>query len=454
MPDQSPPKTNADWLALFHKHRLTTRYVSPIVLERGDGLRVWDVEGKEYLDFHSGQVCAGIGHANKDFAAAVSRQLHTLVQTGSIFTAPAEILVAQKLAELTLPQFTKSVFACSGAEAIEISLRMAKFATGGFEIIAVLGAYHGLTGGAFFISSAPGFRAGNYGAGMPGIVQIPMPNEYRCEFGCNGSCTLACARQARRMIEGSTGGRPAALVTEFLFSAAGVIVPPTPWLREMRRLCDEFGMLMIADEAQTGLGRTGEWFAFNHSGVLPDLVVVSKTLGGGLPLSAVIVSERVAATLENNHFYYSSSHSGDPLLAAAGVATLDILQEQHLLENVRAMGGYLKAGLEDLRARFGIVGSVRGLGLKLGMELVEDKASKKPFGRATRLFTTHCLERGLILGNSPEASGNVVRILPGFTLTRDQADFALQVMAESLAQTTHELGLASPTPRGASVVGT
>jgi 2,2-dialkylglycine decarboxylase (pyruvate) len=434
------PRTSAEWLEWHKKYRLNTRYTSSIVLERGDGLRLWDVEGTEYLDFHSGQVCAGIGHANPDFADVVSAQLRTLVQTGSIFTVPAEILVAKRLAEVTPARFTKSVFACSGAEAVELSLRMAKFATGRFEVISVLGGYHGLTGGSFFVSSAPGFRRGRYGAGAPGIVQIPVPNEYRCQFGCGGTCTLACARQARLQIEGATSGAPAALLTEFLFSAAGVIVPPRQWVEEMRRLADEFGMVLIADEAQTGLGRTGDWFAFQHYAVEPDLIVVSKTLGGGLPLSAVIVSQPVADVLESNNFYYTSSHSGDPLLAAAGVATLDILVKNNLLQNVREMGAYLKSGLEHLKQEFEVVGDVRGRGLKLGIEMVEDKASKVASPRATREFTIRCREQGLILGNNPESTSNIVRILPGFTITRAQVDRGVAIMENALAETRRVLG--------------
>src|SRR5262245_24738404 len=434
------PQTSAEWLEWHKKYRLNTRYTSSIVLKRGDGLRLWDVEGTEYLDFHSGQVCAGIGHANAEFADAVSAQLRTLVQTGSIFTVPAEILVAKRLAEVTPARFTKSVFACSGAEAVELSLRMAKFATGRFEVISVLGGYHGLTGGSFYVSSAPGFRRGRYGAGAPGIVQIPVPNEYRCQFGCGGTCTLACARQARLQIEGATSGAPAALLTEFLFSAAGVIVPPQQWVEEMRRLADEFGMVLIADEAQTGLGRTGDWFAFQHYGVEPDLIVISKTLGGGLPLSAVIVSQPVADVLESNNFYYTSSHSGDPVLAAAGVATLDILVKHNLLQNVREMGAYLKSGLEHLKQEFEVVGDVRGRGLKLGIEMVEDKASKVPSPRATREFTIRCREQGLILGNNPEATNNIVRILPGFTITRAQVDRGVAIMEKALAETRRVLG--------------
>jgi len=429
------PKTNDEWLALHKKYRLKTRYTAPMVLERGDGLRVWDVEGNEYLDFHSGQVCAGIGHANPEFAEALSKQLRTLVQSGSIFTVPTEIELAKMLVEVAGEPFAKCVFACSGSEAVEAAMRMAKFATGKFEMIAILGSYHGMTGGSFFVSSNPGFRTGAYGVGMPGVVQIPMPNEYRCEFGCNGSCTLACARQARKMIEGSTSGRPAALICEFLFSASGVIVPPNQWLEEMRRICDDFGMLMIADEAQTGLGRTGEWFAFNHSAVKPDIIVVSKTLGGGIPLSAVNVSDAVAKTLEENGFSYSSSHSGDPFVTAAGIATVNIMKSHDLLDNIRKQGAYLMAGLQKLKDRFDIIGSVRGRGLKMGVEFVDDKASKRPSQRATREFTIRCRDKGLILGNNPER-GNVVRILPGFTITRDQVDFALKVMEESLVETT------------------
>lgn len=433
------PMTNAEWLEWHRQYRLQTRYTSPIVLDRGDGLRLWDVEGNEYLDFHSGQVCAGIGHANPDLAEALSEQLRRLVQTGSIFTVPSEVLVAKKLAEITPPGLTKSVFACSGSEAVEISLRLAKFFTGRFEVVTVLGGYHGLTAGSYFASSAPGFRRGVYGAGMPGIVQIPIPNEYRCEFGCGGTCNLACARQGRKMIEGATSGQPAALLTEFVFSAGGVIVPPQAWVDEMCRLCDEFGMVLIADEAQTGLGRTGDWFAFEHFGVVPDLVVLSKTLGGGVPLSAVIVSDRIAQAVEANGLYYTSSHSGDPFLTAAGVATIDILQKQDMLRNVREMGAYLKAGLESLRDQFQIVGDVRGLGLKLGMEFVEDKKSKVPSARATREFTLRCRDKGLILGNNPEASNNVVRILPGFAITRQQVDQGMHIMEQALAETVRML---------------
>ena len=158
---ENGPHSNADWLELHQKYRLKTRYTSPIVLDRGDGLRIWDVEGREYLDFHSGQVCAGIGHANPEFAAILSEQLRKLVQSGSIFTVPEEIEVARLLSEIAGPPFTKSVFACSGAEAVECSLRLSKFATGKFEIISVLGAYHGMTGGAFFgliVPWIPGWR--------------------------------------------------------------------------------------------------------------------------------------------------------------------------------------------------------------------------------------------------------------------------------------------------------
>jgi 2,2-dialkylglycine decarboxylase (pyruvate) len=439
------PQTNAEWLDWHKQYRLQTRYTSPIVLERGEGLRLWDVEGKEYLDFHSGQVCAGIGHANPELADAVEAQLRTFVQSGSIFTVPTEVLVAKKLAEVTPPEFTKSVFACSGAEAVEISLRMAKFATGRFEVVTVLGGYHGLTSGSFFVSSAPGFRSGQYGAGMPGVLPIPTPNEYRCQFGCGGGCNLACTRQARQQIEGATSGRPAAILTELLFSAAGVIVPPKQWVEEIRKMADDYGALLIADEAQTGLGRTGEWFAFEHYGVLPDLIIISKTLGGGVPLSAVVVRDSVAETLESKGFFYTSSHSGDPALTAAGVATLDILLKQKLLQNVREMGAYLKGRLEELRDRFEVVGDVRGLGLKLGIEFVEDKASKTPSPRATQEFTVRCRDKGLILGNNPEASGNIVRILPAFTITREQVDRGVGIMEAALAETTRVLqGEVSP----------
>jgi 2,2-dialkylglycine decarboxylase (pyruvate) len=272
-----------------------------------------------------------------------------------------------------------------------------------------------------------------------------MPYEYRCEFGCGGTCNLNCAKQARMQIEGATSSEPAALVTEFLFSSIGVVVPPPQWVEEIRGIADDYGMVLIADEAQTGLGRTGEWFAFQHYNVVPDLVVISKTLGGGMPLSAVIVSQKIADLVESKNFFYTSSHSGDPLLAAAGLATLNILEKDNLLQNIRETGAYLKAGLEQLRGQFEVVGDVRGRGLKLGIELVEYKTSKQPSLQAAREFTIRCMDKGLILGNTPDSKKAVIRVLPGFKITRQQVDQGIGIMEQALAETTRVLrGEASP----------
>jgi 2,2-dialkylglycine decarboxylase (pyruvate) len=250
---------------------------------------------------------------------------------------------------------------------------------------------------------------------------------------------------ARQQIEGSTSGRPAALLTEFQFSSIGIVVPPPQWIEEMRKIADDYGMVMIADEAQTGLGRTGQWFAFMHYNVAPDLVVSSKTLGGGMPLSTVIVSKKIADIVEDKGFLYTSSHSGDPLLAAAGLATLNIIEKDNLLENIRETGAYLKTGLEHLRQQFEVVGDIRGRGLMLGIELVEDKASKRPSLDATREFTIRCMNRGLILGNTPDSKKAIIRVLPGFSITREQVDQGVAVMEEALAETTRVLkGEASP----------
>jgi 2,2-dialkylglycine decarboxylase (pyruvate) len=310
---------------------------------------------------------------------------------------------------------------------------MAKFATGRFELVSILGAYHGLTAGSFFASSAPGFRKGQYGAGFPGIVQIPMPYEYRCEFGCGGTCNLNCTKMARMQIEGSTSGQPAALLTEFLFSSIGVVVPPPQWVAEIRKIADDYGMVR-------------KWFGFQHyENVVPDLVVSSKTLGGGMPLSTVIVSEKMANILEDKGFLYTSSHSGDPVLAAAGLATLNIIEKDNLLENIQSTGAYLKAGLEHLMQEFEVIGDVRGRGLKLGVELVESKESKVPSLTATREFTIRCMQKGLILGNTPDSKKAVIRVLPGFHISREQVDRGVGIMEQALAETMRVVkGEASP----------
>jgi 2,2-dialkylglycine decarboxylase (pyruvate) len=424
------PRSNAEWLALDREFVLQTRYTSPYVLERGRGSTLWDTEGREFLDFHSGQVCANTGHCHPELIKAITKQLGSLVQTGSMFSNPPQILLAKKLAEITPEPLQKSFFACSGSEAIEMALRAAKFFTGRSEIMGVLRSYHGMTMGAFTMSSVPGLGRQGYGYAVANVSHMPPPYCYRCDFnqtypGCGREC-LSYGIKVAELI-----GTPAAVVLELVVSGGGVYVPPVEWVQELYAYCRERGILFIVDECQTGIGRTGKWFAFEHFGVVPDIVVTSKGLGGGIPLSGILVTRDVARGLEERHYAQTSSHSGDPLLCAGGLANIELIERHNLLANVQAMGRRLKDGLQQLVKRYEIVGDTRGLGLLQGLEIVTDKASRAQNGKAAAAIVEQVTNAGLFVG-APMIKQNIIRLLPPFVVTASEVDRALDIMDRAI----------------------
>lgn len=431
-------RSNAAWLEVDQAYRLQTRHTAPIVLARGEGVRLWDVEGNAYLDFHSGQVCANTGHCHPELVEAVTRQLRTLMQTGSMFTDPCQAELARKLAEITPEPLQKSYFICSGSEAVEVSLRAARFYTGRSEVVGLLGSYHGLTMGAAVLGSGANFPRQGYGYTVAGVNFLPPPFCYRCDFNQTyPGCGLECLAYGKRVVEQTTSGFPAAIMIELVVSGGGVYVPPVEWVQALREYCTENGILLIADECLTGIGRTGEWFAFEHFGIVPDIVATSKGLGGGLPLSAAIVTREVAAGLEARGYRQSSSHTGDPLLTAAGLANIEIIERHGMLANVREMGSYLRDGLEDLVRRHEILGEVRGLGLIQGLDFVTDKASRTPAPRLGAEVSHRAAAEGLFVG-APGGKSNVMRILPPFVVTRSDIDTALDVLDRAVATVARE----------------
>lgn len=430
-------KNNKYWLEIDKEFRLQTRYTCPIVLDQGQGVYLWDVEGKRYLDFESGQFCVSVGHCHPRYVEALCHQAQRLMQTGSVFTVPAQALLAKKLAEFLAPPLKKSFFACSGTEANEAALRLAKFYTGRHEIVALMRGFGGMTLGSISITGFGGSMRKGYGPSMPGVAFIPEPYCYRCEFNeTYPGCNLSCLRFAERVIDLTTSGTPAALFIEVVMSAAGVIVAPVEWVQGIRRLCEKKGMLLAFDESQTALGRTGKWFAYEHVGVVPDIITISKSIGGGIPLSSMTTTAAIAEAVEAKGHLQSSTHTGDPLLCATGLANIEIIETEGLVKNVAEVGAYFKVGLEEIMANHRIVGDVRGLGLLLGMEIVKDKESKVPNVAGASGITLYCRDKGLLLSHRPGlgAGENVIRISPPFILTREVADTALQIINEAVRE--------------------
>ena len=440
----SLPKTNQEWLQLAERYVLRQPdRIAPLVPHRGEGIYIWDVEGRRYIDFQSGQLCVTLGHSHPSYVDALYQQAQQIIQTGTPFVTPSEVLLAKKMAELAPDPLQKSFFACTGSESNEMALRLVRKYTGRFEIIALMRGYHGLTAGSASITGRGGMLREGYGPLPTGTAFIPTPYSYRCQYCRNEtSCNLGCVESAETIIDSATSGKPAAIFFEPLMSAAGQIVPPIEWMQEMTRICKEREILMVADEALTGFGRTGKWFAFEHFGIVPDVVTCSKGLGGGVPLCGVMTSREIADTALEKGFGHFSSHSGDPLVCATGLANLEIIERENLVDNARVVGAYMKRQLDRMQNEYEIVGEARGLGLCLGLELVTDQTSRAPNFRGAALVSDYCLEHGLwlplivpVLSRDRlkqrflEISGaHVLRFMPPMTVTNEQVDQAMEII--------------------------
>lgn len=413
----------------------------PNLFVSAKGTVVRDDTGREILDFTSGQMCATIGHNHPAIVEAVNRAgtkaFHMF--SGMIPEVVAEL--ARTLAHDWMPPgLTKSVFVNTGSESNEVALRMAKMHTGGYEVLAVGGSWHGPTGGAGAVSFA-GDRK-HYGVPVPGVFLMPEPNAYRPYIpGASAEEeALACLELGLKMFDMQSAGRPAAIIIEPVISAGGVLVPPKAYMQALRRAADERGMLLIFDEAQTAFGRIGHRTGAEFFGVVPDIMSVSKTLGGGLPLAGTITTPDIEESIHRKHFAYYTSHVSDPLLAEVGLAVVRVLEQEHLVERARTMGDSLRARLLDLQQRHDVIGDVRGLGLLLGVELVKDRKSRAPYHELGARTTEKCFEKGLSMNirRRPER-GSVWRIAPPLTVSHDEIDRAVAILDDALRESLDEL---------------
>ena len=413
----------------------------PSLFTHAKGSVVRDDEGREILDFTSGQMCATIGHNHPAILAAMAeageKALHLF--SGMIPDVVAEL--ARRLAEDWLPApLKRSLFINTGAESNEAALRLAKQATGGFEVVAVGGSWHGVTGSASAVSFASDRKG--YGPGLPGVFAIPEPNAYRphIEGATPEESALAGLELGLKMFDMQSVGAPAAIIIEPVISAGGVLVPPRAFMQALRAAADARGMLLIFDEAQTAFGRIGERFGATHFGVTPDIMTVSKTLGGGLPLAATITSDAIEARAHEGGFTHYTSHVSDPLPAAVGRAVLKVIEEEALIERARVMGQYLRDRLEELQQRYEEIGDVRGLGLLLGVELVKDRATREPHHALGAETTKRCFELGLSMNirRRPER-GSVWRIAPPLTVSEAEIDRGVAILDQALRESRDSL---------------
>jgi 2,2-dialkylglycine decarboxylase (pyruvate) len=436
---QQGPKVNdierleADLLVAAEKYsfrgRIDKSSATGPIFTSARGSVVTDLQGNDYLDLNSGQACATLGHNHPHIVAAIHEACETILHSHSSYYNLKEIELASRLAGLFPDPLRKSLFGESGSDANELAMVIARIYTEGRAIFSPHTSYHGLSMGARSVTYT-GWRRGH---GPQAADTHPMlaPYCYRCPLAQTfPSCGFACLTTSFELIDAQVTEQPAAVITEPLFSAGGVIDPPPGWLARLRELCHERGMLLIVDEEQTGLGRLGVMFGFERDDVVPDLVTLAKHFGGGVGVSSVTASAEIEEKVCEAGFTATHSHSNDPLLCAAGLASIDIVLSEDVPAKARALGTHLRARLAELMERHDLIGDIRGSGLLIGIELVRDRDTKEPALVEGLEIERLCLEDGLIF--STRRGGAVLRFAPPATTTTSQLDQAMEILERAL----------------------
>jgi 4-aminobutyrate aminotransferase len=421
----------ADWLArdeVVISPSYTRSY--PFVMARGAGSEVWDVDGRRYIDLTAGIAVTATGHCHPRVVRAVQEQAgRFLHMSGTDFYYPEQIRLGERLAALApMDEPARVFFINSGAEAIEAALKLARWVTRRPRTLAFLGAFHGRTMGAISLSASKPVHSEGFSPLVPGVTHIPYPYCYRCPFHLtHPSCGLFCLRYVEREILGHLVPPTdvAAIFVEPIQGEGGYVVPPPDYLPALKALAERHGMLFVADEVQSGMGRTGRMFACEHWGVRPDIVTVAKGIASGLPLGAIIAPARLMQWPPGAH---ASTFGGNPLSCAAALVTLDLLGEG-LLENARCLGERLRGRLEAMMPRHSSMGDIRGLGLMVGVELVRDRATREPAVDLRNAVVAEAFRRGLLLLG---CGTSVVRFMPALNITADLLDEGLRGFEEAL----------------------
>ena len=400
------------------------------VIARAEGSLSFDTEGNSYLDFNSGQMCSTLGHNNPRIQKVIEEQSKILTHASTVYYNLPQIELAERLASINDAPLRKSVFGESGSDSNELAVLLARRATGRLAVGALTQSFHGLSDSMRAISysaASPG-----YGPPMPEVFAIPTPYCYRCPYAAEGKgCCLAPLHFGMETLDRQSAGMPAAVMVEPIVSAGGVIELPVEYLRGLRQELDKRGALLIYDEAQTGLGKLGKMFAYQVYGVKPDILTVSKHLGGGLAVSAAIVTDDVAARATRHGFSTGHSHSSDPLACKAGVASIDEIVENDLAKRAIEIGTQWQANMTALQQRYELIGDIRGRGLLQGIELVRDRRSKEPATEIAAEIYRYGLANGLMFSVRGKFK-NVLRFVPPFTTTNAQIDRATELLEEGM----------------------
>jgi 4-aminobutyrate aminotransferase len=407
----------------------------PLVAKSGRGIVVTDVDGNEFFDFSAGIAVTSTGHCHPDVVAAIQKQAGELIHmSGTDFYYESMVQLAERLSK-TAPMRGphKIYYGNSGAEAIECALKLARYHTKRPNIIAFFGAFHGRTMGALSLTASKPQQRRRFSPLMPGVTHVRYPDVYR---GCSGGAedaekfALGCARFIEEKLFKTTlpPEEVAAIFVEPVQGEGGYVVAPTVFMQELRRICDRHGILLVLDEVQSGVARTGKMWAVEHTGVEPDMVCIAKGIASGMPLGITMTRAEIMDWVPGSH---ASTFGGNPVCIAAALATLDVIAKEHLMENSASVGNHILKRMADWPSKLKLVGDVRGRGLMIGVDIVKDKVTKE-YGNAERdRIVEMAFEQGvLFLGCGPSS----IRLCPPLVVTKAEADVAVDVLEECIRQ--------------------
>lgn len=405
----------------------------PLVIKRGHGAIIEDIDGNEYIDMLSSAAALNTGHAHPKIVEAIIQQVREFIHyTPAYMYHEPLVKLAKELANITPGNFNKQVaFGLSGSDAIDGMIKFARAYTGRSKIISYIQAYHGSTYGALSLSAVSLNMRKKIGPLLPDIYHIPYPDCYRCPVGQEeNSCSMECLKQLKDAFKYYIpANEVAAIVIEPIAGDAGLIIPPKKYMESLYNLCKENGILFVSDEIQQGFGRTGKWFGIEHFGIEPDIVIMGKAIASGMPMSAIVAREEILQSLEAPAHLFTMG--GNPVSCRAALATINVIRDENLIQHTTELGKHAMERFNKLKEKYEIIGDVRGIGLSIGVDLVTDRVTKEKAREAAAKISYRCWEKGIIL---TFFANSVLRIQPPLVISKEQIDKAIDIIEESILE--------------------
>jgi 4-aminobutyrate aminotransferase-like enzyme len=409
---------------------VTNYYQEPLVADRASMQYLWDIEGNKYLDFFGGIVTIGLGHCNPKVTSKIKAQVDQLQHTSTLYANEAIVALAEKLAEITPGKLQKSFFTNSGTEANEAAILLARMVGPSYEVVALR---HGYSGGSTLAKGVTAQAAWRKGGVIGvGVSHAVNPYCYRCPLHLKyPDCGVACANDVENLIQTGTSGSIAAFLAEPIQGVGGFITPPPEYFKIVYRIVKNYGGLFISDEVQTGFGRTGrKWFGIEQWEVTPDMITCAKSMANGTPVGATITTAELADKFQGLTI---STFGGNPVTSVAARAVIEVIEEEHLLENTYVVGGYFRKSLEELREKYPLIGDVRGMGMMQALELVRDRQTKEPAAAEAAQLMERARGNGLLIGKGG-LYGNVIRMAPPMNIAKADVDEGVRLLDKSLSE--------------------